>query len=274
MLLRGCRISHHASIKELFILNSVRSTTSIAPRGALSANVDIQNVTGDRNCSKAAIPLPSHHEPKSTLSLKFHVETYGCQMNLSDTEIVRSILKSAGHTETASVDDAEIIFQNTCAIRENAEAKIWNRLKYFKGMRRRSKRKGYPKVGVLGCMAERLKEKLFEDEAVDLVCGPDAYRDLPRLLDSVLSSDQKEANTQLSFEETYADINPVRVAQSGSAFGKHLSSADIILHHNSGTNHRVFECQFRSCEVATICAVSVWFLSREEESALEMQRAS
>ena len=177
---------------------------------------------GDRDSSNADVLFSGHHEPKSTLSLKFHVETYGCQMNLSDTEIVRSILISAGHTETASVDDAEIIFQNTCAIRENAETKIWNRLKYFKGMRRRSKRKGYPKVGVLGCMAERLKEKLFEDEAVDLVCGPDAYRDLPRLLDSVLSSDQKEANTQLSFEETYADINPVRVAASGSAFGEHL----------------------------------------------------
>ena len=156
---------------------------------------------------------------KASTSLKFHVETYGCQMNMSDSEIVRSILLSAGHTETPTVEDAELIFQNTCAIRENAESKIWNRLKYFRGMRKRSGRKGYPKIGVLGCMAERLKEKLLEEEAVDLVCGPDAYRDLPRLLESVLSSDQKEANTQLSFEETYADINPVRKAGSESAFG-------------------------------------------------------
>lgn len=157
---------------------------------------------------------------KSNISLKFHVETYGCQMNLSDTEIVRSILLAAGHKETSAVEDAELIFQNTCAIRENAESKIWSRLKFFRSMRKSSSRKGYPKIGVLGCMAERLKEKLLEEEAVDLVCGPDAYRDLPRLLESVLSSDQKEANTQLSFEETYADISPVRKAGSESAFGE------------------------------------------------------
>lgn len=159
---------------------------------------------------------------KTELSLKFHIETYGCQMNLSDTEIVRSILLAAGHTETVAVDDAELIFQNTCAIRENAETKIWNRLRYFRTMRQRNERKGYPKIGVLGCMAERLKEKLLEEEAVDLVCGPDAYRDLPRLVESVLSSDQKEANTQLSFEETYADINPIRKTGAESAFGESL----------------------------------------------------
>ena len=160
---------------------------------------------------------------KTELSLKFHIETYGCQMNLSDTEIVRSILIAAGHTETAAVDDAELIFQNTCAIRENAELKIWNRLRYFRSIRQRNQRKGYPKIGVLGCMAERLKEKLLEEEAVDMVCGPDAYRDLPRLVESVLSSDQKEANTQLSFEETYADISPIRKTGAESAFGKLLS---------------------------------------------------
>ena len=167
------------------------------------------------------------HILKSNISLKFHVETYGCQMNLSDTEIVRSILLAAGHKEALAVEDAELIFQNTCAIRENAESKIWNRLKFFRSMRKNSSRKGYPKIGVLGCMAERLKEKLLEEEAVDLVCGPDAYRDLPRLLESVVSSDQKEANTQLSFEETYADISPVRKAGSESAFGKNMIEAPI-----------------------------------------------
>lgn len=177
---------------------------------------------------RTKLPIP-HVESfndidKTELSLKFHIETYGCQMNLSDTEIVRSILLAAGHTETAAVDDAELIFQNTCAIRENAELKIWNRLRYFRSIRQRNQRKGYPKIGVLGCMAERLKEKLLEEEAVDLVCGPDAYRDLPRLVESVLSSDQKEANTQLSFEETYADINPIRKTGAESAFGKLLAS--------------------------------------------------
>lgn len=182
---------------------------------------------------------------RTKLSLKFHVETYGCQMNLSDTEIVRSILLSAGHTETSVLDDAELIFQNTCAIRENAETKIWHRLKFFESMRKRSKRKGYPKVGVLGCMAERLKEKLLEEEAVDLVCGPDAYRDLPRLLESVVSSDQKEANTQLSFEETYADINPVRKAGSESAFGKCLKICylDENFKHSTLRMNNIYQCR-------------------------------
>jgi MiaB/RimO family radical SAM methylthiotransferase len=160
--------------------------------------------------------------PKTTSQLKFHIETYGCQMNLSDSEIVRSILISAGHEYTDDLNHADVILTNTCAIRENAEMKVWNRLDNFQSMRKKNKLKNiksyYPIIGVLGCMAERLKEKLLEKDSVDFVCGPDAYRDIPRLLENVVSVDQKEANTRLSLEETYADINPIRETNSNSAF--------------------------------------------------------
>ena len=207
-----------------------------------------------------------------TSPLNFHIETYGCQMNSSDSEIVRSILTVAGHKYCNNIQDADLILTNTCAIRENAESKVWHRLNYFQSMRAKNKRirkHGFPLVGVLGCMAERLKGKLLDEDSVDFVCGPDAYRgkelliakpfficigisapsslssfntfkqrrqlllqcmdqsfspnamvDIPRLLEGVLSTGQKEANTMLSFEETYADINPVRegVASTPSVF--------------------------------------------------------
>lgn len=164
--------------------------------------------------------------------LKFYIETYGCQMNTSDSEIVRSILLAKGHVYCEDIDSADLILTNTCAIRENAENKVWHRLRTFQSMKTKTKQKskstsdlkpslrssGFPIVGVLGCMAERLKTKLLEEKAVDFVCGPDAYRDIPRLLDTVLSSGQKEANTRLSLDETYADIEPVRATNSASAF--------------------------------------------------------
>jgi hypothetical protein len=125
----------------------------------------------------------------TTNGLSYYIETYGCQMNLSDTEIVRSILTSSGYSISTNLTEADIIITNTCAIRENAEQKVWNRLKYFHSLRRKNKKRGvksyYPIVGVLGCMAERLKERLLHEESVDFVCGPDAYRDIPRLLNQV-----------------------------------------------------------------------------------------
>lgn len=152
--------------------------------------------------------------------LKFYIETYGCQMNISDSEIVRSLLLSAGHSTCDNVENADLILVNTCAIRENAEQKIWHRLNYFQSIRRTNRKiiPGYPIVGVLGCMAERLKTRLLEEESVDFVCGPDAYRDITRLIHVATSTDQKEANVQLSLEETYADISPVREASGISAF--------------------------------------------------------
>ncbi|CAL5188100.1 unnamed protein product [Lathyrus oleraceus] len=160
---------------------------------------------------------------------RIYHETYGCQMNVNDMEIVLSIMQNAGYNEIVAVpENAEIIFINTCAIRENAELKVWQRLNYFWFLKRnwkanvakgRSQSLRPPKVVVLGCMAERLKEKILDaDKMVDVVCGPDAYRDLPRLLEEV-EYGQKGINTLLSLEETYADINPVRVSKNSiSAF--------------------------------------------------------
>ncbi|WVZ12234.1 hypothetical protein V8G54_016764 [Vigna mungo] len=155
---------------------------------------------------------------------RIYHETYGCQMNVNDMEIVLSIMKKAGYSEVVSVpESAEIIFINTCAIRENAEQKVWQRLNYFWFLKRhwksnvatgRAESLRPPKVVVLGCMAERLKEKILDsDKMVDVVCGPDAYRDLPRLLEEV-DYGQKGINTLLSLEETYADINPVRISKN------------------------------------------------------------
>ncbi|XP_024030197.1 CDK5RAP1-like protein isoform X2 [Morus notabilis] len=166
------------------------------------------------------------HVPASEVSSRGRIyhETYGCQMNINDMEIVLSIMKYAGYSETVDVpESAEIIFINTCAIRDNAEQKVWQRLNYFWFLKRhwksnvaigRSNSVRPPKVVVLGCMAERLKDKILDvDKMVDVVCGPDAYRDLPRLLEEV-DYGQKGINTLLSLEETYADISPVRISKN------------------------------------------------------------
>lgn len=147
----------------------------------------------------------------------FYIETYGCQMNVSDTEIVNSILMEEGMQPVNEPEDAEIIFINTCSIRDNAEERVWNRLKEFKAMKR--ERDGDMTVGVLGCMAERIRDQIMEkEELVDLVVGPDAYRDLPKLLSDV-NDGRKAVNVLLSLEETYADIKPVRRNDNGvSAF--------------------------------------------------------
>ncbi|CAN1225800.1 CDK5RAP1-like protein [Linum perenne] len=155
---------------------------------------------------------------------RIYHETYGCQMNINDMEVVLSVMKNAGYSETVdNPEAAEIIFINTCAIRDNAEQKVWQRLNYFWFLKRRWKSNVAqgraqsirpPKVVVLGCMAERLKEKILDsDKMVDVVCGPDAYRDLPRLLEEV-DYGQKGINTLLSLEETYADISPVRIMKN------------------------------------------------------------
>lgn len=173
----------------------------------------------------ASSTVPATEIPRSRI---YH-ETYGCQMNVNDMEIVLSIMKKSGYDEIVSdPESAEIIFINTCAIRDNAEQRVWQRLNYFWFLKRhwksnvaigRSQSLRPPKVVVLGCMAERLKEKILDsDKMVDVVCGPDAYRDLPRLLEEV-DYGQKGINTLLSLEETYADINPVRISKNSiSAF--------------------------------------------------------
>ena len=147
---------------------------------------------------------------------KLYLESYGCAMNFSDSEVVASILSKEGFTTTRDESEADVILLNTCSIRENAEQKVRVRLSDFKT--RKKKQPGLI-VGVLGCMAERLKQNLLEEEKlVDIVAGPDAYRDLPNLITEV-ESGQKAVNVLLSREETYADISPIRLDETGvSAF--------------------------------------------------------
>lgn len=146
----------------------------------------------------------------------FYIETYGCQMNVSDSEIVNAILMDEGMVPVHEPESADIIFINTCSIRENAEDRVWNRLREFRHLK---KDNDQLTVGVLGCMAERIREKIMDKEKlVDIVAGPDAYRDLPNLLSEV-DSGQGAVNVQLSKEETYADVKPVRTQDNGvSAF--------------------------------------------------------
>ncbi|MDG1277177.1 MAG: tRNA (N6-isopentenyl adenosine(37)-C2)-methylthiotransferase MiaB [Algoriphagus sp.] len=147
---------------------------------------------------------------------KLYIESYGCAMNFSDSEIVASIMKENGFDTTSDFHQADVIFLNTCSIREKAEQTVRKRLTVFN---KAKKKKPEMTIGVLGCMAERLKEKLLEEEkVVDIVVGPDAYRDLPNLI-NIAEDGQKAVNTFLSREETYADIAPVRLNSNGvSAF--------------------------------------------------------
>lgn len=143
---------------------------------------------------------------------RFYIETYGCQMNFADSEIVNSILMEDGMHPVQDAEDADVIFVNTCSIRENAETKVWNRLKEFRSLK---KSKQNLTVGVLGCMAERIRDQIIEQEQlVDMVVGPDAYRDIPQLLSEV-EDGRKAVNVLLSLEETYADITPVRTSGNG-----------------------------------------------------------
>lgn len=151
-------------------------------------------------------------ESPPTNGKRFYIESYGCQMNFSDSEIVASILHSEGYNSTRNYADADLILLNTCSIREKAEEKIRTRLRTLNTIKRQ---KPDMLIGILGCMAERLKKNLLEQERiVDIVVGPDAYRDLPNLL-ATADGGQKAVNVLLSREETYADISPVRLDANG-----------------------------------------------------------
>ena len=162
---------------------------------------------------KEALDLPRISEDeKSSATRKLYIESYGCQMNFADSEIVASILRENDFATTSKIEEAELILLNTCAIRENAEQKVRNRLQHLVPFK--NKRKNV-KIGILGCMAERLKTKLLEEEKiVDMVVGPDSYRDLPNLISEV-EDGHKAVNVFLSREETYADITPIRLNSNG-----------------------------------------------------------
>ena len=145
-------------------------------------------------------------------SKKFYIESYGCQMNFADSEVVASIISKEGYDSTTNLNDADLILLNTCSIREKAETTVRKRLESFNKLKRNNNNL---KVGVLGCMAERLKSKFLDEEKiVDLVVGPDAYKDIPNLLNEI-NEGRNAVNVLLSKEETYGDVSPVRLASNG-----------------------------------------------------------
>lgn len=146
---------------------------------------------------------------------KLYIETYGCQMNVADTEVIFSILGKEGYSRTENMEDADIILANTCSVRDNAEQRIWGRIDQFGSVKKKN-----PSVivGIVGCMAERLKDALLDSHKVDIVAGPDAYRSLPELVEAVRPG-KPQIDVILSRDETYGDITPVRTDKNGvSAF--------------------------------------------------------
>ncbi|SEG08973.1 tRNA (N6-isopentenyl adenosine(37)-C2)-methylthiotransferase MiaB [Parabacteroides chinchillae] len=138
---------------------------------------------------------------------KLFIETYGCQMNVADSEVVASIMQMDGYSMTENIEEADAIFVNTCSVRDNAEQRIYGRLQYFQSLKRKKKSLI---VGVLGCMAERVKEELINEHRVDLVAGPDSYMDLPNLIGAV-EHGEKAINVELSTQETYKDVIPLKL---------------------------------------------------------------
>ena len=152
---------------------------------------------------------------------KLLIETYGCQMNVADSEVIASVMKMAGYEVTDQMDEADAVFLNTCSIRDNAEQKILGRLEFFQSVRAKRRPRRLI-VGVLGCMAERVKNELIEQHHVDLVAGPDAYLSLPDLIAAV-EAGEKAINVELSTTETYRDVIPSRIC------GNHISGFVSIM---------------------------------------------
>lgn len=150
---------------------------------------------------------------------KLFIETYGCQMNVADSEVVASVMQMAGYEMTEEIQDADAFFVNTCSVRDNAEQKVLGRLQYFQSLKRKKK---HLLVGVLGCMAERVKEDLIANHHVDLVAGPDSYMDLPNLI-AAAENGEKVINVELSTQETYKDVMPLKLP------GVHISGFVSIM---------------------------------------------
>ena len=206
-------------IADLYVLDDVAAPISSAPDAR----------TADRpHTSAAAGGTPSGAPRPGQRSV--YIETYGCQMNVADSEVVAAILQAEGFALVATDAEADVVLINTCAIREKAEDRVRARLGTLSARKLQRLAAHQPNltIGVLGCMAERLRTKLLDQEKlVDVVAGPDAYRDLPRLLAATLESGQAAVNVLLSREETYADLAPVRVGTNGvSAFVSIMRGCD------------------------------------------------
>ena len=157
--------------------------------------------------------------PEEETNKKLFIETYGCQMNVADSEVVASVMQMAGYELTEHIEEADAIFVNTCSVRDNAEQKIYGRLQYFNSLR---KKKKSLLVGVLGCMAERVKDDLIQKHHVNLVAGPDSYMDLPNLIGAA-EQGEKVMNVELSTQETYKDVMPLKLP------GVHISGFVSIM---------------------------------------------
>ncbi|XP_039265335.2 mitochondrial tRNA methylthiotransferase CDK5RAP1-like [Styela clava] len=223
---RSTQLLLHYSFKQCFVQRQIvkvpklfvhHSVPVLSPNSKLSSSVpDIKEFILNSN------PVLFNEEvedivPPYLREIPFHVgkkvyfEAYGCQMNVNDSEYAWAILQKKGYERTNDITEAEVILLVTCSIRDKAEEKIWSRLHALKKLKQESVKSGFPKIGILGCMAERLKKEIVEKQkAVDIVAGPDAYRDLPRLLEECSENSTATINVMLSMDETYADIMPVR----------------------------------------------------------------
>uniref|UniRef100_A0A667YK92 Mitochondrial tRNA methylthiotransferase CDK5RAP1 n=1 Tax=Myripristis murdjan TaxID=586833 RepID=A0A667YK92_9TELE len=197
-------------------------------KSQISSGPSLQDFVRGVSDNKIPFVLEEKKNTKRLCLVPVCFETYGCQMNVNDTEIAWSILQKKGYQRTNDLNEADVVLLVTCSIREKAEQTIWNRLQQLTAMKRRRSKTCVPmKIGILGCMAERLKTELLEREKlVDVLAGPDAYRDLPRLL-AVAHGGHQASNVLLSLEETYADVMPVHVASQGcSAFVSIMRGCD------------------------------------------------
>nr|XP_022900402.1 CDK5RAP1-like protein [Onthophagus taurus] len=189
----------------------------------------VNNLNSKKIFSKPKENVPYVKDVDFGSNRKVFFDVYGCQMNVNDTEIVWSILKSNNFVKTDVLEEADVVLIMTCSIRDSAEERIWGRLDYLRGIRNKRIKIGNRdmKVGILGCMAERLKEKVLEkDKTVDIIAGPDSYKDLPRML-ALTENNQTAVNVLLSLEETYADITPVRLNEdSVTAFVSIMRGCD------------------------------------------------
>ncbi|XP_027277240.1 mitochondrial tRNA methylthiotransferase CDK5RAP1 isoform X1 [Cricetulus griseus] len=237
LLLRTCRA--HSSVPSSSCLSSEGQSSEGVEKdfsSRLAAGPTFQHFLRSASVLQEKPSFPEVEDPPPYLTgdellgrqRKVYLETYGCQMNVNDTEIAWSILQKSGFLRTSNLQEADVILLVTCSIREKAEQTIWNRLHQLKALKTKRSRSRVPlRIGILGCMAERLKgEILNREKTVDLLAGPDAYRDLPRLL-AVVESGQQAANVLLSLDETYADIMPVQTSPSAtSAFVSIMRGCD------------------------------------------------
>lgn len=199
-------------------LSKAKKASKLSPHGGPSfqhflANSDFQTKSSSiRRTPEDVIPY-INEKLISGQGQKVFLDVYGCQMNVNDTEVVWSILESKGYSRTLDKSQADVWLLVTCSIREGAESRVWNVLQGIRNSSRQGTYKKSLRIGLLGCMAERLKDKMLNTDLVDIVAGPDSYRDLPRLLAITEHSSQAAINVMLSLDETYADVKPSRLNQ-------------------------------------------------------------